>query len=197
MDPFVLGLVAVMGASAAMAARIRRLRRREGEADGHPRPQGGPAPPRTPVASDPDAVRVGDVLTYLSEEFWLAGELTLWREGVPALRLFSAPTRGADRWVALPRDGRSIWVLQTNGDLAAIGWPGVEVPTGGRLMRRFEYGPAAIAPTGEVATTWEGVGRFALFRGHDGVALVLEGPARERLALVGREIPRQLVEKMG
>ena len=48
-----------------------------------------------------------------------------------------------------------------------------------------------------LSATGEGMGRFALFRGHDSTAVVLEGPQKERLALVGREIPWQLVEKMG
>jgi hypothetical protein len=55
----------------------------------------------------------------------------------------------------------------------------------------------AIMPQGEVSATWEGMGRFATFRAMDGVAVVLEGPGKDRLALVGKEIPRQLVQKMG
>src|SRR5262245_8725463 len=132
MDPFVLGLVAVMGASAAVAARIRRLRRGDSAPDKSTTPRTAATAGAT---ADPDAVRVGDVLTYLGDEYWLAGELSLLREGAPAVRLFTAPERGRERWVALPRDGRSVWVLYTDSDLAAIGWPGVEIPSGGRLLR--------------------------------------------------------------
>jgi hypothetical protein len=142
-------------------------------------------------------VKVGDVLLYLGDEFWLAGGLSLVREGSPALRVFSAPERGQNRFLAIPRDARAVWVLQADEELDSLGWPGVEVPTGGRMMRRAEYGNAAVTHEGEGFTGWEGLGRYAVFRAHDGIALVVEGPAKQRLALVGREIPRQLIEKMG
>lgn len=190
MDPFIFGMVVLVGASAAAAMRLRRARRAEESV-----PLGRKALPAP--AGGGEAVQVGDVLTYLGDEYWLAGEIALLREGAPSLRLFTAPERGRERWVALPRDGRSLWVLYADADLQAVGWPGVEVPAGGRVLKRAEHGTAALVPVGEVARAWEGMGRFAVFRGHDAVAVVVEGPHKERLALVGREIPWQLVQKMG
>jgi hypothetical protein len=194
MDPFVFALVVVMGGAAAVASRLRRAS------------PGGDASRRAPASTSvgdsgsagDGSVRVGVVLTYLDDEYWLAGELAVVREGAPAVRLFSAPDRGREQWVALPRDGRSLWVLYVDPELGAMGWPGIEVPTGGgRVLRRFEHGDAALVPSGEVTAEWEGLGRFALYRGHDTVAVVVEGPAKDRLALVGREIPWQLVQKLG
>lgn len=192
MDPFTIGILCAVGASGAAAAMRWGRGRRAGAAARR-------TPPKleSGAAQSGDEVHVGDVLTYLGDEFWLAGELALVREGSSAIRLFTAPERGKERWVALPRDGRSLWVLFVDTDLAAIGWPGVEIPTGGRVLRRAEFGNAAIVPGGEGLGTWEGMGRFALFRSHDAVAVVIEGPSKDRLALVGREIPRQLVQKMG
>lgn len=194
MDPLTIGILLALGASGVGAAVGWRRRNREGAAR---RAQRATSSAMASVAGEGEWARVGDVLTYLGEEYWLAGELVLIREGVNALKLFSAPERGRERWVALPRDGRSLWVLYTDDALAALGWPGVEVPVGGSVLRRIESGNAAIVPTGEVNRTWEGMGRFATFRGVDTVAVVVESVAKERLALVGREIPRQLVQKMG
>jgi len=193
MDPFVLSVVAIVGASAAVVARLRRVRAAKG-AEG-----GAKQLPAGAGANGGDAaVKVSDVLTYLGDEYWLAGEIAVMREGAAVVRLFSAPERGRERWVALPRDGRSVWVLFADPEMGSIGWPGVEVPSGGRVLRRFEYGNAALAVSGELPSgAWEGMGRFALFRAHDAVAVAIEGPGAVRLALVGKEIPRQLVQKMG
>lgn len=188
MDPLVLGMLVLAGASTAVAMRIRWARR------------SGKQQPTAPQGSDgirAENVRVGDVLTYLGEEFWLAGEVTLMREGVTVLRLFAAPERGRERWVALPKDGRSLWVLYVEPELSAVGWPGTEVPVGGRMLRRFEHGSVLLVPRGEGTSQWEGRGRFALLRAHDCVAAVIENSHKERLALMGREIPWQLVQKMG
>jgi hypothetical protein len=192
MDPFVFGVIILVGGP-AVAATARWIRgRREPEA---------PRAPRIPATTGPgsrDAIRVGDVLTYLGETYWLAGELTLKREGSVVLRLFTAPEKGMERWLALPRDGQSVWVLEVSPQLAAMGMPGVEVPLGGRTLRRSEHGSVAIAPSGEGTLGWEGVGRFAMFRAHDRVAVFVEGADRARtLALEGKELPRQLVQKMG
>jgi hypothetical protein len=203
MDPITLGILFAVGASGAAAAM--GLRRRARDASGRPTAgargaAGGPKgrePATTSGGGGVEGSRVGDVLLYLGDEYWLAGELALVREGTQALRLFSAPERGRERWVALPRDGRSVWVLFVDQDLRSIGWPGVEVPSGERTLRRFEHGNVAIVPSGEVPSGWEGLGRFAVFRAMDAVALVVEGPHKDRLALVGREIPRELIQKLG
>jgi hypothetical protein len=196
MDPITLILVGVCASGAAAALGLRARRR-----DSLPGGEGGASALRTKPVADArrngDDVKVGDVLLYLGDEFWLAGGLSLVREGSPALRVFSAPERGQNRFLAIPRDARAVWVLQADEELDSLGWPGVEVPTGGRMMRRAEYGNAAVTHEGEGFTGWEGLGRYAVFRAHDGIALVVEGPAKQRLALVGREIPRQLIEKMG
>lgn len=191
MDPFTLGVIALVGAPvAAVATRLIRGRRQ-------------PEAPRTPASAPTatpsrDGIRVGDVLTHMSNSYWLSGELSLKREGSVALRLFAAPEKGADRWLALTRDGQSVWVLEVNRALEAMGFPGVEVPLSGRTLRRTEHGNVAIEPTGEGTLGWEGLGRFAVFRSHDKVALFLEGAGRAKvLALEGREIPRQLVQKLG
>jgi hypothetical protein len=196
-DPITLVLVGVCASGAAAALGLRARRR-----DSLPGDRRSSSVPRAKAAVDArrttnDDVKVGDVLLYLGDEFWLAGGLSLVREGSPALRVFTAPERGQNRFLAVPRDARTVWVLHSDDELASIGWPGVEVPTGGRMMRRAEYGNAAVTHEGEGFTGWEGLGRYAVFRAHDGVALVVEGPSNQRLALVGREIPRQLIEKMG
>ncbi|MEI8258019.1 MAG: hypothetical protein WCJ30_20270 [Deltaproteobacteria bacterium] len=190
MDPVTLIVVGLCASGAATALGMR-VRKRVDLARMPARP------PRVAGADRGDEVKVGDVLLYLGDEFWLAGALSIVREGATTLRIFSAPERGPDRFLAIPRDGRSVWVLYVDEDLRSIGWPGVEVPSGGRTLRRVEYGNAAFTQEGEGLTSWEGTGRFAVFRAHDGIAVVVEGPGAQRLALVGREIPRQLVEKMG
>jgi hypothetical protein len=193
MDPFLFGVIVLVGAPAAAAATRWIRGRRQPEA---PRP-----PPKLPANTTTisrDGIRVGDVLTYLGESYWLSGELSLKREGSVVVRLFVAPEKGQDRWLALPRDGQSVWVLEVNKELEAMGFPGVEVPLSGRTLRRTEHGNAAIEPSGEGTLGWEGIGRFALFRAHDRVAVFIEGPdRRRRVALEGREIPRQLIQKMG
>jgi hypothetical protein len=191
MDPFTLGVIVLVGAP-AVAATARWIRgRREPDA---PRP----ALPGPKAAPSRDGVRVGDVLTHMGDSFWLSGELSLKREGSVALRLFIAPEKGLDRWIALTRDGQSVWVLEVSKTLAAMGFPGVEVPLGGRTLRRTEFGNIAIEPSGEGTLGWEGLGRFAVFRSHDKIAVFVEGADRRRvLALEGREIPRELVQKLG
>ncbi len=194
MDPVTLILVGLCASGAATALGMR-VRRRAGEAE---KPPARPPRGRTAQSSSRDEeTRVGDVLTYMGDEFWLAGALSIVREGAAVLRIFSAPERGPDRFLAIPRDGRSVWVLYVDEELRSIGWPGVEVPSAGRMLRRMEYGNAAFTQEGDGLASWEGTGRFAVFRAHDGVAVVIEGPGQQRLALVGREIPRQLIEKMG
>jgi len=191
MDPWTLGVIVLVGAP-AVAATARWFRnRREPDASR----AALPAPKTLPSRND---VRVGDVLTYMSDSFWLAGELALKREGRIVLRLFIAPEKGQDRWIALPRDGQSVWVLEESKALAAMGFPGVEVPLSGRTLRRTEFGNIAIEPFGEGTLGWEGLGRFAVFRAHDKVAVFVEGADRRSvLALEGREIPRELVQKLG
>lgn len=196
MDPITLGLLMAVGAGGAAAVARWRKRR------------GGRARPSTARAArgreeraardeaDERAVRVGDVLLHLGDEYWLAGELALMREGAAALRLFSAPEKGADRWVALTRDGESLYVLHPDAALAALGWPGVEVPLQGLMLRPVEQGACAVSPGGEVPDGWEGVGRYAVFRAMERVAVVVEQGSR-RLSLSGKSVPRRLVEKLG
>lgn len=194
MDPFIFGVIVLVGAPAAAAA-TRFIRGRRARAE-EPKPR--ELPPSGSAAISRDSIRVGDVLTHMSESYWLSGELTLKREGSTALRLFVAPEKGVDRWLALTRDGQSVWVLEVSRELESMGFPGVEVPLGGRVLRRTEHGNVAIEPSGEGTIGWESLGRFAMFRAHDRVAVYLEAPGRsKRLALEGREIPRQLVQKMG
>jgi hypothetical protein len=87
-------------------------------------------------------------------------------------------------------------VLRTNERLAAMGWPGVEVPFEGMVLRPVEQGACAIAPAGEVERRWEGVGRYAVFRAMETVAVVIE-QGTQRLALTGKAVPRRLFEKLG
>jgi hypothetical protein len=191
MDPLIFGVIVLVGAPAA-AATVRWMRARRAMDE----PKQLAAGRTTPVSRE--GVHVGDVLTHMGESYWLAGELTLKREGSVALRLFSAPEKGTDRWIALTRDGQSVWVLEVSRALEAMGFPGVELPLGQRVLRRSEHGNVAIEPSGEGTLGWEGLGRFAMFRGHDRVAVFVERMDRSRtLALEGREIPRQLVEKLG
>lgn len=198
MEPFIIGVVSVVGASVIAAIRARRRRRQSAAAKALPAggakaltTEGGKVIPASTQA------RVGDVLSHLGDEFWLSGELALVREGAVVMRLFSAPERGKERWVALPRDGKSLWILFVDSDLQGVGWPGVEVPIGGKMFRRDEQSRAAVMPSGEVSNSWEGVGRYATFKSLDAVAVVLESASVQRLALVGREVPWQLVEKVG
>ena len=184
MDPLTLGVLFAVGAGGAAALARWRLWRA-------PKPR-----PTRPAPEERATLRTGDVLTYLGDEYWLAGELSLAREGTVALQLFSAPERGAERWVALAPTGTTLHVLRVNEELEALGWPGVEVPLGGMVLRMVERGSCAVSPSGEVPPGWEGLGRYALFTSMENVALVLEQGPR-RLALFGKSIPRRLVEKLG
>lgn len=195
MDPIIFGTIVLVGAPAA-AAVGRWLRRKQNA----PAKPAAVAPRLLADPRDAQSLRVGDVVTYLEQSYWLSGELSLKREGVQILRLFLAPEKGGDHWLALLRDGQNVWILEDDRELAAGGLPGVEFPLGGRMLRRSEFGNVAIAPSGECAKEWEGMGRFAMFRSHDTVAIYLESTVhgmRGRLALRGREVPRQLLQKMG
>jgi hypothetical protein len=139
---------------------------------------------------------VGDVLLYMGEEYWLAGELCLTRDGSPALRLYAAPERGKERWLAFPRTGDAAFVLHVDEALAAMGWPGTEIPRQGTVLRPVEQGPCAITPSGEIEQRWEGLGRYAIYRAMEHVAVVVE-QSGQRLMLTGKAIPRQLLEKLG
>jgi hypothetical protein len=112
------------------------------------------------------------------------------------VRLFSAPERGSVRWLAVPRTGESVYVLHTDKDLLALGWPGVELPLRGTTLRPLEQGPCAIGVQGEVEARWEGLGRYGVFRALETVAVVLE-QGGQRLALSGKAVPRRLLEKLG
>ncbi len=194
MDPITLGLLMAMGAGGAAA--LVRLRRRGKVEAGQPKRPAAAARPAAPVEVDPSRVKVGDVLLYLGESYWLAGELSLQREGSAALRVFSAPEKGKARWVALPRQGDSLYILDEDEALRGMGWPGVELMLRGRTLRAQEQGSCAVAPTGEVGAGWEGVGRYAIFRALETVAVVVEQGAN-RLALSGKMVPRALVERLG
>lgn len=191
MDPISLGLLLAIGTGGAAAvARWRRQQRA--------RPQ---PPAETPCAdtrreSGPGAIRVGDVLLWMGDEFWLAGELSAVREGAAVLRVYAAPEKGRDRWVAIPAKGDVVMFLDRDAALEGIGWPGTEVPTQGVVLRPVEQGSCAITVHGEVETTWEGLGRYAVFKGMETVAVFLE-QGRQRLALRGKSVPRRLVEKLG
>ncbi|MDB4931157.1 MAG: hypothetical protein JWM10_3641, partial [Myxococcaceae bacterium] len=149
-----------------------------------------------PVSRAAGAYRVDEVLLFLGEEYWLSGELALVREGTPALTLFVAPERAQDRWLGAPRQGDVLYALQADAALAALGWPGVEVPSAGGTMRRVEEGACTIVPSGEVPAGWSGAGRYAVFRAMETVAVVVE-QGSNRLALKGKTVPRSLVERMG
>lgn len=196
MDPITLGLLMAMGAGGAAA--LVRLRRRGRVEPGQPqRPVKAPRPAvATKVEADPTAVKVGDVLLHLGESYWLAGELSLQREGAAALRVFCAPEKGRARWVALPRQGDSLYLLDEDEALRDIGWPGVELVLRGRTLRALEQGSCAVAPRGEVPSGWEGVGRYAVFRALETVAVVIE-QGSNRIALSGKMVPRALVERLG
>lgn len=175
-------------------------RRRRDRTDRRP-PERAPAVKvKAPPPKDPPLPRgiyaVGDVLTHLGDEFWLAGELTLVREGDAALRLYSAPERGLPRFVAVPRTGDVIFVLRADAELHAMGWPGMEVPLKGAMLRPLEQGQCRIECAGELDDDWSGVGRYGLFRAMENVAVVIEQNGR-RLALSGKAVPRRLVEKLG
>lgn len=191
MDPISLGLLMAMGAGGAAAA-VRWRKRREGE-----RPS-GPAPTKRPEARqdlEPGAMRVGDVLLWMGEEFWLSGELRMVREGASVLRVFTAPEKGRDRWVALSARGDSLHFLDRDAALEGIGWPGTEVPCEGLVLRPVEQGACAITPSGEMEAGWEGVGRYALYRAMETTAVFVE-MGQKRLALRGKTVPRRLVEKL-
>jgi len=196
MDPITLGLLMAMGAGGAAA--LVRIRRRGKVEPGQPRrPVAAVRPEAKPtVEVDPTRVKVGDVLLYLGESYWLAGELSLQREGSAALRVFCAPEKGKARWVALPRQGDNVYVLEEDEALRGMGWPGVELMLRGRTLRAQEQGSCAVAPAGEVGAGWEGVGRYAVFRALETIAVVVEQGAN-RLALSGKMVPRALVDRLG
>lgn len=199
MDPISIGLLMMAGAG-GVAAWARRRKGAKNEAKGRPRPPVGVKPAPKPVMKEPPIAKglygVGDVLQYLGDEFWLAGELTLVREGEAAVRLYSAPERGAARWVAMPRTGDVLFVLRADPTLHAMGWPGTEVPVGTATLRPVEKGSCQIEAAGELDDDWRGPGRYGLYRAMETVALVLEQNGR-RLALTGKAVPKRLVEKLG
>lgn len=191
MDPLSIGLLVAMGAGAAAAvARWRRARDPKS-----PRNEESPRHRRSPSLVGGEH-RVGDVLLYMGEEYWLAGELCLTRDGSAALRLYAAPEHGKDRWLAFPHTGDSAFVLHTDEALAAMGWPGTEISWKGMVLRPVEQGPCAITPSGELQQRWEGLGRYAIYRAMEHAAVVVERSG-QRLALTGKAIPRQLLEKLG
>lgn len=185
-----------MAVGAGGAAAVARWRRRREAARDRDRDKDRPPPARKAEPRAPGEWRVGDVLLHLSDEYWLAGELSLLREGSTVVRLFSAPERGSSRWLAVPRAGDSVYVLHADATLAALGWPGMEVPLRGATLRPLEQGNCAIAVQGEVEARWEGLGRYGVFRALETVALVLE-QGGQRLALSGKAVPRRLLEKLG
>jgi hypothetical protein len=183
-DPVTLGIllgVAVSGAATALG--LRRGRKPAARAQADRRVREG-------------EIQVGAVLTHLGDEYWLAGEVSFVREGSAALRVFVSPQRGGDRWVALTRDATAVWFLDVAPDLAAIGWPGVEVAVSGKLLRRVETGTAVVSTAGESVGGWGGSGRFATFRGAELVALFAEASG-QKLALLGNEVPRALIQQLG
>jgi len=192
MDPVSIGLLVAIGAGAAAAAS--RWRRSRQQLPPREPPPPSSRRPRTPPPTSEH--RVGDVLLHMGEEYWLAGELCLTRDGSPTLRLYAAPERGKDRWLAFPREGSSAYVLRADDTLLAMGWPGTEIPHQGTVLRPAEQGPCAIIPSGEVEQRWEGVGRYAVYRAMEHVAVVVE-QSTQRLALTGKAIPRRLLEKLG
>lgn len=196
LDPISLGLLMAIGAGGAAAvARWRRKRERPSKA---PAKTTEAAAQRTgpQVSREAGAYRVGEVLLFMGEEYWLAGELALVREGTPALTLFVAPERAQDRWLAVPRQGDVLYALVADAPLAALGWPGVEVPSAGGAMRRVEEGACTVVASGEVPEGWSGPGRYAVFRAMETVAVVVE-QGSNRLALKGKTVPRRMVERMG
>lgn len=194
MDPITISLLVAMGAGGAAA--VARWRRRRSAKDD--RAEGSRTPARKDVRATvaPGEYKVGDVLLHMGDEYWLSGELALMREGSAAMRVCAAPERGKERWLAFPREGESLYVLRTDEKLAAMGWPGVEIPFQGMVLRPVEQGACAISPSGEVERRWEGVGRYAVFRTMETVAVVIEQGA-QRIALTGKAVPRRLFEKLG
>lgn len=191
MDPISLGLLMAMGAGAAATAVRWRKRRGEDRASG-PTPVKR-AEPRQELA--PGAMKVGDVLLWMGDEFWLSGELRMVREGASVLRVFTAPEKGRDRWVALSAKGDTLHFLDRDAALEGIGWPGTEVPCDGLVLRPLEQGACAITPSGEVEAGWEGVGRYAIYRAMETTAVFVE-MGKKRIALRGKSVPRRLVEKL-
>ncbi len=198
MDQITLGLMLAVGAGGTAAVARWRGRRRFSQGEGEGRAGRLSAGAEARLARREGAegdLRVGDVLMHLGEAYWLAGELALVRDGSPSLRLFTAPEQGKDRWVGIPRSGDVMYVLHTDKTLAELGWPGVEVPLGGLVLRPLEQGSCAVAPHGEVSANWEGVGRYGVFRAMETVAVVVE-QGGQRLALSGKIVSRRLVEKL-
>jgi len=196
LDPISLGLLMAIGAGGAAA--VARWRRKRERPSAVPAKATEAAAQRTgpQVSREAGAYRVGEVLLFMGEEYWLAGELALVREGTPALTLFVAPERAQDRWLAAPRQGDVLYALVADAPLADLGWPGVEVPSAGGTLRRVEEGACTIVPSGEVPEGWSGAGRYAVFRAMETVAVVVE-QGSNRLALKGKTVPRRMVERMG
>lgn len=200
-DPISLGLLMAIGAGGAAA--VTRWRRRRGEAEKKPAKPSKEAKPaaKAPeddgprVSREAGAYRVGEVLLFLGEEYWLAGELALVREGTPALTLFAAPERAKERWLAAPRQGEALYALEVDEALGRLGWPGTEVPSAGATMRRVEQGDCTVVPSGEVPEGWSGAGRYAVFRAMETVAVVVE-QGGNRISLKGKTVPRRLVERL-
>lgn len=187
-----------MAIGAGGAAAVARWRRKRERPSAVPAKATEAAAQRTGprVSREAGAYRVGEVLLFMGEEYWLAGELALVREGTPALTLFVAPERAQDRWLAAPRQGDVLYALVADAPLADLGWPGVEVPSAGGTLRRVEEGACTIVPSGEVPEGWSGAGRYAVFRAMETVAVVVE-QGSNRLALKGKTVPRRMVERMG
>ena len=192
MDPITLGLLMAIGAGGAAAAVRWRKQR------GAKRPASAvtSAKPDARREGDPSAIKGGDVLLWMGDEFWLSGELRMVREGAPVLRVFTAPEKGRDRWVALTRQGDQVYFLDRDTALEGMGWPGVEVPSQGQTLRPVEQASCAITAQGEVDAGWEGVGRYAVFRAMETIAVFIE-QGSQRVALRGKSVPRRLVEKLG
>ena len=200
LDPISLGLLMALGAGGAAA--VTRWRRRRARVAAQPavasaKAAGGGDEPTGPrVSREAGAYRVGEVLLFLGEEYWLSGELALVREATPSLTLFVAPERAQDRWLAAPRQGDVLYALQADDALLKLGWPGVEVPSDGATLRRVEEGACTIVASGEAPDGWSGAGRYAVFRAMETVAVVVEHGAN-RLALKGKTVPRRMVERLG
>lgn len=193
MDPITLGLLMAIGAGGAAAAVRWRKQQRGAK---RPASAATSSKPEARRESDPSALKVGDVLLWMGDEFWLSGELRMVREGAAVLRVFTAPEKGRDRWVALTRQGDQVYFLDRDAALEGMGWPGMEVPSHGLTLRPVEQASCAITAQGEVDAGWEGVGRYAVFRAMETVAVFVE-QGSQRVALRGKSVPRRLVEKLG
>ncbi|MDP3273752.1 MAG: DUF4178 domain-containing protein [Deltaproteobacteria bacterium] len=190
MDPLLVGVIVFVAAPAA-AATARWIR-------GMRANNAAPAPkPLALTAQSGDGIRIGTVVTHLGETYWLAGCLSLRRDGSTLFRVFLAPEQGQDRWVIIPRDDSWVWIVDRVAALESMGFPGVEVPYEGRVLRRAEHGQVGIEAAGEGVRGWEGLAKFGVFRSVDRVALFIERADRKHYALVGREVPRSSLQTLG